>query len=132
MNIETREVHWWSPEEQKTLTEELKAFGWQYTQDTQHGRSLYHIFARDMDMPNYKLIKALDDKYFSLKKQLKVYNKPDFSTYLLLFVLFIIPWVLFFTFKMMQKQAIADYNADIRKQMDSVVAEAKPLLPQKN
>lgn len=37
------------------------------------GRTSYNVLARDMDLPNYRLIKALDDKYFALKAQKKVY-----------------------------------------------------------
>ena len=37
------------------------------------GRTSYNVLARDMDMPNYRLIKALDDKYFALKAQKGIY-----------------------------------------------------------
>lgn len=70
LNIETREVHLgWSEKANANET-----FGWKYTQDVHRGRTSYNVLVRDMDMPNYRLIKALDDKYFALKAQKKVYT----------------------------------------------------------
>lgn len=73
MNIETREVHlgWSEKGERERNLKVYESFGWKYTQDVHRGRTSFNVLARDMDMPNYRLIKALDDKYFALKAQKK-------------------------------------------------------------
>ena len=64
MNIETREVRlgWSEKGERERNLKVYESFGWKYTQDVRRGKSSYDLLARDMDMPNYRLIKALDDK----------------------------------------------------------------------
>lgn len=67
MNIETKTV--------RNNVEEYLKFGWKHTEDTRvrSGRTSHteHILARDKDMENYRLIAALEAKYFNLKSQLK-------------------------------------------------------------
>jgi hypothetical protein len=73
MNIETKTV--------RNNVEEYLKFGWKHTEDTRvrSGRTSHteHILARDKDMENYRLIAALEAKYFNLKSQLKTYTPMD-------------------------------------------------------
>ena len=135
MNIETREVllGWSEKGEREKNIKVYENFGWKYTQDAHRGRTTYNILARDMDMPNYRLIKALDDKYFSLKAKKKVYtpiyDEPiNFLVMFLLLILFVVPLVLYLVFKGIQKSKIKEHNADLERQMEECLKEAKALL----
>lgn len=83
---------------------------------------------RDTDMPNYKLIKAYEDKYFYLKNQKKSYKSVDKDVATLLFLVLIIPGVIYLSIKSAQKKRINEYNARISEQIDETLAKAKELL----
>ena len=84
-------------------------------------------------MPNYRLIKALDDKYFALKAQKKVYepiyDEPiNFLVMFLLLILFVIPLVIYLLFKGNQKARIQEHNAKLDREMEDILKEARSLL----
>ena len=135
MNIETREVvlAWGEKGERERDLKVYESFGWKYTQDVHRGRSSYNLLARDMDMPNYRLIKALDDKYFALKAQKKVYtpiyDEPiNFLVMFLLLILFVFPLVIYLLFKSSQKEKIQEHNAKLEREMEDILKEARSLL----
>ena len=135
MNIETREVSlgWNKDGEREKNLKVYETFGWKYTQDARHGRVTYNVLARDMDMPNYRLIKALDDKYFALKAQKKtytpIYDEPvNFLIMFLLLLLFVVPLIIYLVFKGSQKARIAEHNANLDRQMNEILKEASALL----
>lgn len=124
MNIETKSVA-------GDISIYLK-FGWKHTEDT-HGRHgphyrTRHVLARDKDNPNYRLLAALEQKYFALKGQLKTYEPMDPLISILLFLLLILPFVFYANVKLTQKQEVEAHNAKIKAQMDKVLKEAAPLL----
>lgn len=124
MNIETKTV--------MNNVEEYLKFGWKHTEDTEvrSGRTYYteSILARDKDMENYRLIAALEAKYFNLKSQLKTYQPMDPLWGIVAFLCFIIPFIIYAVVKSNQKSNIEANNANIRKQMDAVLKEVQPLL----
>ena len=124
MNVETKTVS-------EAVDHYLK-FGWQHTEDTYErtGRLSVkkHVLVRDKDMPNYRLIVALEKKYFTLKSQMKTYSPVDFGWCLIAFLLFIVPGVIYLIVKSNQKHDIEMHNFTIQKQMNEVLAEVKPLL----
>lgn len=135
MNIETKEVHlgWGDKGEREKNLKVYESFGWKYTQDVRRGKSSYNVLARDMDMPNYRLIKALDDKYFALKEQKKyykpIYDDPfNFFQMFLMLVLFVFPLVIYLVFKSRQKARIQEHNTDLERQMEECLKEARALL----
>ena len=132
MNIETREV-WidYKMRNDPNAFKEYEAFGWQHTQDVHRGRSDYAVLARDKDMPNYYRIVELDDQYFALKKKLKHYEKMSFSTFLLCLIIFIIPGIIYWLFKYLQKVSVRTHNDAIYAQMDALAQEARSLLKPK-
>lgn len=135
MKIETRNVHlgWDEKGERERNLKIYESFGWQYTQDIRSGKRHYNVLARDMDMPNYRLIKALDDKYFALKAQKEVY-KPinddpiNFLVMFLLLILFVFPLVIYLVYKGKQKARIQEHNDNLERQMNECLKEAKALL----
>lgn len=124
MNIETKTV--------REDTTELEKFGWKHTEDTRvrSGRLIHteHILARDKDMPNYRLIAALEAKYFSLKTQKKAYKPMDRTWGFVAFLLFVVPFILYAVIKNSQKRKIAEHNASIQKRMNDILKEVEPLL----
>ncbi len=124
MNIETKTVH-------GDFSDYLK-FGWSHTEDShvRHGprHSTVHILARDKDMPNYRLIAALDAKYFALKSQLNTYTPMDVGLSIALFLLFIFPFVIYLAYKSSQKKKIDQNNAKIHGQMNEILNEVATLL----
>lgn len=135
MNIETREVRlgWSEKGERERNLKVYESFGWKYTQDVRRGKSSYDLLARDMDMPNYRLIKALDDKYFALKEQKKyyqpIYDDPlNFLMMFALLILFVFPLVIYLVFKSRQKARIQAHNANLERQMEECLKEARALL----
>ena len=124
MNIETKTV--------VGDTAEYEKFGWEHTEDARvgNGRSHHteHILARDKDMPNYRLIAALDTKYFSLKSQKKTYEPMDPFWGIVAFFLFVIPFVIYAAVKSSQKRSIDEHNANIQRQMNDILKEVAPLL----
>ena len=124
MNIETKAVR-------GDISEYLK-FGWQRSGESTRRHGPHHyteiIIARDKDMPNYRLIAALDAKYFSLKSQKKTYEPMDPLWGIVTFLLFVIPFVIYALVKSSQKASIADHNEKIQKQMDAILKEVATLL----
>lgn len=135
MNIETKEVHLGYSDngERARNLKVYEGFGWKYTQDVRRGRSTYNVLARDKDMPNYRLIKALEDKYFTLKNQKKVYtpiyDEPvNFLVMFLLLILFVFPLIIYLVFKSNQKAKIRELNERLDKEMEKCLNEARALL----
>jgi hypothetical protein len=124
MNIETKTVG--------GDTAEYEKFGWQHTEDKRvrvsRTHHLVHVLARDKDMPNYRLIAALDAKYFSLKSQKQTYYPMDPLWGIVAFLFFIFPFVIYASVKSSQKKKIAEHNADIQRQMDEILKEVSTLL----
>jgi hypothetical protein len=123
VRIETKTVG------QNTVAEYEK-FGWQQSETVHRGRSHYieYVVARDMDRENYRLLAALEAKYFSLKAQKKTYNPADPLIGVALFFLFVFPLVIYLLVKNSQKEKIESNNNRIQLQMDAVVKEAAELL----
>ena len=124
MNIETKLVS-------DDINEYLR-FGWEHTDDTKvrTGRTLrlQHVLARDKDMENYRLIAALEAKYFMLKSQKKTYVPMDGGWGFVLFMLFVIPFILYAVIKHTQKKRIEEHNAKLQTQMNDILIEVKTLL----
>lgn len=119
---------------------EYENFGWKLvkTETNMHthrsGRHHYtkrvtsYVLQRDTDMPNYKLIKAYEDKYFYIKSQYKYYKKADVDIAILLFLILIVPGIIYLSCKSLQKQRINEHNARITNEMKDILTKTKELL----
>lgn len=124
MNIETKTVI--------GETIDFSYFGWQHTEDTtvkvgKH-RSQAHVLARDKDMPNYRLISTYEKKYFELKNKKEKYEPIDGLFGFILFILGVVPFVIYALFKSSQKKRIKNKNDRLQQQMDYFAREASKLL----
>jgi hypothetical protein len=131
MNIETKEVYVGTVDKKTEEIRLRKNFGWSYVEDKHHGRSggLHILLQRDKDMKNYGQVAALENKYDALKKQMKYYSPiTDSPEMFLLILVFIFPFVIYCVYKSNQKKAVAENNANVRKQMNEVLNQAQALL----
>lgn len=124
MNIETKTVR-----EDPT---DYTYFGWKHTEDTRVRtgkiRRTEHILARDKDMPNYKLIVALETKYFTNKRMLKSYKPIDGTLCFLLFLLAIIPGIIYLVYKLSEQSRVESYNTTYELKMREAKNEARKYL----
>ena len=126
MNIETKTVR-------KDISDYLK-FGWKHTEDTSYRSGKIYgtasVLARDKEMPNYKLIFALENKYFRLKSNIKIYKpiNDNWEVAVILFLLLVIPFVVYYIYKGKQKREINENNNRLRIEMHKVLEEVKTLL----
>ncbi len=124
MNIETKTV--------RGDVKEYTYFGWEHTEDARVGSGRHghteHVLARDKDMANYSLIKALESKYFALKSTKKTYTPMDGGLCLILFLMLILPGVIYVAFKLHQSSQIEEYNSSIDIKMSEILSEVKKLV----
>lgn len=125
MNIETKMVR---REDDKNAY--LK-FGYELTGTercgTRHKHNEY-VLARNKDMPSYRLIAAYEKKYFGLKAQLKERPSIDVEEAIILFLILIVPGIIYLIAKNIQISNVDRYNAPIRREMNEVLKEVKPLV----
>ena len=121
--------------ETKTLSyafDDYLKFGWELaeTKCTRSGRSTHtsYVLARDKEMAHYAEIAALENKYFHLKSQKKRYQPLNIGWCLLALLVFIVPGVLYITFKTLQKRKIYARNRELQQQMDAVLSDTQKLL----
>lgn len=111
--------------------DDLTAFGWQPTQKVteRHGRtnSRYQIMARETSMPNYNELRKCEMAYEDAKSRIKTYSSAEFTTVLLLLLIFIIPGVLYLVFKSSQKSSINENNTMCKIEMQAAINKAKAL-----
>ncbi|MBP5444538.1 MAG: hypothetical protein J6Y28_00060 [Acholeplasmatales bacterium] len=116
-------------EECMNYIDDLKAFRWQETQvvTERNGRAStrYQIMARDTTIANYNEYRKQEIEYEDAKSNIKIYNKMEFSTLLLLFLILIIPCIVYVTIKMIQKNSIKNNNEVCRARMKKAVELAR-------
>lgn len=117
------------------LIEDMAArrkFGWKNAEDfpdfPQEISNKAKYLARDKDMPNYELIAALEKKYYATKGKLLTYEPANPFIVIILFLLGLLPLIVYLVYKSSQKNECSDYNFKIRREMDSISQEASLLL----
>lgn len=124
MNIETKTV-------KGDISDYLK-FGWKHTEDTsvRGSRGLHHtehVLARDKDMNNYSALVALESKYFSYKRSLRQYEPMDGGIVFILFLLGIIPGLVYTIYKSKQFDSIETDNNYLKRKMNEILAQRAKL-----
>lgn len=124
MNIETTTVR-------RDMEDYLK-FGWKHTEDVRvrHGRrhSTEYVLARDKDMPHYRLVEMLEKQYFALKAQKKSEVEIHWDVFFILFLLLIIPGILYLLDRKGKNQEIQQKNEQIQRKMNDIAKEAAQYL----
>lgn len=108
---------------------DMQAFGWEPTQTTsrREGRCTYdyQIMARDTSMAHYNDYKQLEEVYKTNKANIKTYIEAEFTTALLLLLVFLIPGIIYIAYKSTQKASIGSHNDYCRLQMQKAVQAAR-------
>jgi hypothetical protein len=117
-----------SPEEKEIY--ETFGFRWLEEKTVHRGRThhLKLVMVLDTNNPHSHELKALAEHYDAYNQKRKYYEEMEFTTILLLFLLFIIPGILYIVYKLNQKKRFAEYNAEIEIQKGKLLEKAKPLL----
>ncbi len=68
-------------------------------------------------MENYNVLAVLETKYFYLKDEKKHYEPVDGGCCFILFLLFILPGILYLIIKSKQEERIEKYNYEIQQKM---------------
>ncbi len=122
--------------EQKEIKEEQKEdylpFGWKIKDvySKKVGRSCRRtiiVVERDLNQPNHSELVALQEKYMNLKVQLRTYIEMDELLTILLYLLFLIPGILYTIYKANQKKEIRTNNYLLHQQMEKLKAKAKEI-----
>lgn len=113
--------------------EQMIQFGWfvkdAMTERSQHGHQrLVYIMARDKDREHYDELVKLEQKYRSYKNSLQEYKPMDEGITILLYLLFIIPGVIYTVYKANQKSEVTSHNNDMIARMKKTDNEAKKYL----
>ncbi len=85
---------------------------------------------RETSMEHYDDLRKLENEYEAAKSQIKSYRSMETSTVLLLFLLFIVPGIIYVNYKKCQKMDIDKNNLDCKNKMLQVLAEAKEINPE--
>lgn len=130
--IETKKIRLGYNDDSLAQIEDAKSFGWQETDSLseRHGRhtSHYKILARETTMKNYNAIRRLEINYDEARSNIKYKADVDGLTALLLFLLFIIPGVLYLSYKSNKNKEIKENNDNCHLEMQKACEEAKKLL----
>ena len=109
--------------------EDLKAFGWQETQTEKRRsgpiRHTYYIMARETTMPHYHEYRKYEIEYESARQQMRPSESVDFCTAFILFLLFILPGIIYVYVKKKKIKEIEDHNQQCRIRMRNAVRNAQ-------
>lgn len=112
--------------------EDYLPFGWKiidvYSKRVSRlGRRTIIVLERDKDQKNYQELASLQNKYKNLQGQIETYQEMDELVTILLYLLFIIPGILYTVYKTNQKKEIITNNYIVRSQMDGIKKKAEAL-----
>ncbi len=113
-----------------------KKFGWEKTQSVQehvrrgrgHCTVTRYVLVRDKDMKNYSTIQQLENKYFKLYNQIKEYQPVNKDTAFLLYLLFIIPGIIYSVSKRNENEKIYNYNNQLKNKMKEIERQVASLM----
>lgn len=83
---------------------------------------------RDKDMPNYDELVRLEGKYDAYENEKQKYEEMDLEVALVLYLLLLVPGIIYTVHKSKQKKEITEYNKALQQRMDKILEKAKALL----
>ncbi len=107
--------------------EVLKYFGWQATRSEKRGGRIKHtyvIYARETNIANYADLVKYEIAYDKAKSEIKEEPIIEYSTFLLLLVLFIFPGVLYMVNMKRSIKNVRENNLECTKRMDIALNNA--------
>lgn len=122
-------------EEKKLLKKDIieindnKLFGYRVAREETIGsgkkRVEYVIMERDKNLRNYITLKNLEDAYYKAKNNIKEYKPMNEGLALFLFLLLIIPGIIYVSKKRKEKKLIDENNQKMKKEMARVIQEGE-------
>ena len=122
-------------EEKKLLKKDIieindnKLFGYKVVREETIGsgkkRVEYVIMERDKNLRNYITLKNLEDAYYKAKNNIKEYKPMNEGLALFLFLLLIIPGIIYVFKKRKEKKAIDANNQKMKQEMARVIQEGE-------
>lgn len=122
-------------EEKKLLKKDIieindnKLFGYRVAREESIGsgkkRVEYVIMERDKNLRNYITLKNLEDAYYKAKNNMKEYKPMNEGLALFLFLLLIIPGIIYVFKKRKEKKAIDANNQKMKQEMARVIQEGE-------
>lgn len=122
-------------EEKKLLKKNIieindnKLFGYKVVREESIGsgkkRVEYVIMERDKNLRNYITLKNLEDDYYKAKNSIKEYKPMNEGLALLLFLLLIIPGVIYVSKKRKEKKLIDANNQKMKREMARIIQEGE-------
>ena len=122
-------------EEKKILKKDIieindnKLFGYRVAREETIGsgkkRVEYVIMERDKNLRNYITLKNLEDAYYKAKNNIKEYKPMNEGLALFLFLLLIIPGIIYVSKKRKEKKAIDANNQKMKHEMARVIQEGE-------
>lgn len=122
-------------EEKKILKKDIieindnKLFGYKVVREETIGsgkkRVEYVIMERDKNLRNYITLKNLEDAYYKAKNNMKEYKPMNEGLALFLFLLLIIPGIIYVFKKRKEKKFIDANNQKMKQEMARVIQEGE-------
>ena len=122
-------------EEKKILKKDIieindnKLFGYRVAREETIGsgkkRVEYVIMERDKNLRNYITLKNLEDAYYKAKNNMKEYKPMNEGLALFLFLLLIIPGIIYVFKKRKEKKFIDANNQKMKQEMARVIQEGE-------
>ena len=85
----------------------------------------YVIMERDKNLRNYITLKNLEDAYYKAKNNIKEYKPMKEGLALFLFLLLIIPGILYVSKKRKEKKFILKNNQKMKQEMAKIIQEGE-------
>ena len=79
-------------------------------------------------MPNYDELVRLEGKYDAHENEKQKYDEMDLEVALVLYLLLLVPGIIYTVHKSKQKKEITEYNKALQQRMDKILEKAKALL----
>lgn len=79
-------------------------------------------------MPNYDELVRLEGKYDAYENEKQKYEEMDLEVALVLYLLLLVPGIIYTVHKSKQKKEITEYNKALQQRMDKILEKAKALL----
>lgn len=104
------------------------SFGWEKEKEVHRFRSIAKaVLVRDINRKNYDPLCQLEEEYQDYRNQIQPVPETDVLTAILLFVLLIVPGILYVEIKKQKRAEIKEENEEGKGRMDAIIQKAEAL-----
>ncbi|MFA6874730.1 MAG: hypothetical protein WCR16_03870 [Bacilli bacterium] len=104
------------------------SFGWEKEKEVHRFRSIAKaVLVRDKSRNNYAQLCQLEEEYQDYRNQIQPVPEIDVLTAILLFLLLIVPGILYVEIKKQKKGEILEENEEVKERMDTIIQKAEAL-----